>query len=124
MQTLKTPLQIVQEATVAANLAGDEWMQKATPKFTPVNAISGYKYPPMLDLCGNAYVRFIDKRKKSYKDFVKANLVRSSGNGVVEIQHNYRFRQEHGLHVACAEAALAVLKANGVDGIRIWSWID
>ena len=124
MQPLKTPRQLVQEATVAANLAGDEWMEKAKPKYVPVNAISGYRYPPMLDLCGNAHVRFTDRRTKNYKDFVKAELVRASGNGVVEINHKYQFRQEHGLLLACAKAALAVMEANGISNLRIWDWID
>jgi hypothetical protein len=78
----------------------------------------------MLDMCGNAHVQFKDKRTAAYKAFVKADAVRRSGNAVVQIEHNYRYRQEHGLAYACAKAAKAKLEELGVTGLRIWDYID
>jgi len=111
------------EAVVAANKAGDEWMAKASPKYV-VTDDAGSNHGTLLDLCGNAHVQFRDKRSKNYKDCVKLDLVRKSGNGVFELEHKYRHRQEHGLAMACAEAAKKVLESHGITDLRIWSYID
>ena len=121
---MKLFITIVQEATEAANKAGAEWLAKAKPQFVPVDAFTGHRYEPMLDLCGNAHVQFKDKRSKHYKMFMKEGLVRQSGNAVVEIAHDYKMRQEHGLALACAEAAKKVLESYGITGLRIWDYID
>lgn len=118
------PDQITKEATEAANAAGDVWMNNAKPKFQPVDALTGHRYEPMLDNCGNAHLQFSDKRSKNYKMFVTLGLVRKSGNGVIEINHKFRGRQEHGLHMACAEAAKKVFEKHGITDVRIWDYID
>lgn len=121
---------LVTEATIAANMAGKAWMDNARPMYVVRNAdlVTGKPIGPalgtMLDMCGNAHVQFSDRRAKVYKDFLKAGFVRGSGNGVVEIEHAYRGRQEHGLMMACAKAAKAKLEEHGVAGLRIWDYID
>lgn len=125
-----TPFELVAVATKAANEAGDRWMAAAKPKYVVYQSdLTGRKLPGateeyMLDVCGNAHVQFKDKRFAIYKNFVKAGCVRKTGNAVIEIQHKYRYRQEMGLQVACAEAAKAKLEELGVTGLRIWSYID
>lgn len=121
---------LVQKATEAANVAGQEWMNKASVRFAvhdadlmtgkPVGPAIGY----MLDVCGCAYVQFKDKRTAAYRAFKKAGAVRPTGNAVVEIPNKWMCRQEMGLHEACANAAKKVLEEGGVTGLRIWSWID
>lgn len=120
---MKPPIKIVQEALDAANKAGDFWMAAAAPKYV-VSDSYGRSLGTMLDLCGNAHLQFKDKRSKNYKDFLKADLVRKSGNGVVELHHNYNHRQEYGLHMACVEAAKKVFEDNCITDVRIWSYID
>lgn len=102
--------------------AGDAWLAAATPKFTVSQ--NGNDVGRLLDLCGNAHLQFKDARTSNYKEFVKAGLVRKTGNKVVEIQHKHKWRQEHGLQVACVEAAREVFKKHGVTDVRIWSYID
>lgn len=114
---------IINEATNAANAAGKEWMDKATVAFLVKNE-SGNVVGELLDLCGNAHVRFTDKRSAAFKEFKKAGAIRYTDNGVVEINHNYIGRQEYGLKIACAEAAKSVLNKYGIDKIRVWSYID
>lgn len=114
---------IANEAVIAANEAGDNWMAKASPKYV-VTDDTGRNYGSLLDLCGNAHVQFRDKRSKIYKDCVKLDLVRKSGNGVFELEHKYRHRQEYGLMMACAEAAKKVLESHGITEVRIWSYVD
>lgn len=121
--------QMVQEATEAANQAGTAWLEKATVRFNVFNAnmagkAVGNPLGQMLDVCGNAHVQFSDKRSSFYKQFVKADLVRRSGNAVVEIQHKFKSRQEYGLATACAEAARKKLEEHGITGLRIWSYVD
>ena len=120
---MKTPIEIAQEALDAANKAGDLWMALASPKYVVTDG-RGRSQGTMLDLCGNAHLQFKDKRSKNYKDFLKANLVRRSGNGVVELNYRYTHRQEYGLHMACVEAAKKVFEDNGIADVRIWSYID
>ena len=118
--TLETLNDVLQKATEAANLAGEEWMKNATPKYavTDGSRVVG----TMLDVCGNAHVRFYDKRKKWYKEFEKIGAI--STVSVLSIPHKFKYRQEYGLQMACAEAAAKTLRECGVDGIRIWSYID
>lgn len=118
--TLQTLNEVLSKATEAANAAGDEWMKNAAPKYvvTDGSSISGI----MLDVCGNAHVRFYDKRKKWFREFDKAGFV--STVDVLSIPHKFRYRQEYGLQMACAEAAANSLRDQGVDGIRIWSYVD
>lgn len=123
---------IVAKATAAADEAGKKWMEAAVaagPKYAVYEAevLTGVpirKTGDLLDLCGNAHVQFKDKRSKIYKAFLRADFVRKSGNGVVEIQHDWVMRQEHGLQMACAQAAKKVLEEHGVTGLSIWQYID
>lgn len=120
--------ELVQKATEAANVAGQEWMDKATIRYAVRGSdLTGKPGPVvgyMLDMCGCAYVQFKDKRITDYKEFKKAGFVRPTGNAVVEIPHRWLMRQEMGLAEACAMAAKKVLEEGGVRGLRIWSWID
>ncbi len=114
--------EMIARATQAANVAGAEWMANAKPKYEVIQ--HGKVIDTMLDLCGNAHVQFKDKRSAFYKAFKKDGFVRQSGNAVVEIDHDYKFNQEHGLKMACANAAKASLEADGITGLRIWQYID
>lgn len=107
-----TDQEIIVRATEAANVAGASWLAQAQSWRS-----RGY-------VCGNAHVQFKDKRSSVYKRFQREGLVRSSGNGVVKINHDYLPRQEYGLRTACAEAALQSLEHDGIVGLRVWSYID
>lgn len=122
---------LVDKATNAANEAGEKWMAEAEargPKYAVMDApLFGTPVDTgcrMLDLCGNAHVRFKDKRSSWFKAFKKVGAVRATESGVVEIWHKWKPRQEHGLQMACAEAAMKVLTEAGVTGLRIWDYID
>lgn len=125
METIvNDPQVIINEATAAANLAGDAWMSTAKVRFRVVDTFTGVEHGQLLDACGNAHVQFKDKRSKNYKAFLARGLVRRSGNAVVEIAHKWRGRQEHGLQYACATAAKRVLEQHGITDLRIWDYID
>ena len=121
---------LFQDARLAATRAGDEWMANASPMFTihTADAVTGTSTGPslgtMLDLCGNAHMKFKDKRSAWFKAFVKFGKVRGTSSGVIELDHKYSYRQEHGLKLACVEAARAVFTNAGVEGIIIWDYID
>jgi len=61
---------LILRATQAANTAGDEWMKNAKVRFAVMDGeqVVGQ----LLDVCGNAHVRFTDKRTKEYKAFKNA----------------------------------------------------
>lgn len=123
-----TNREIVEKAVEAANLAGDEWLANATTKYEFCNTdLQGNQIGPgylVLDLCGNAHVQFRDKRSKDHRRFLKEGLLTRTDNGVIDINHKHRSRQEFGLAEACAKAAMKVLEENGITGLRIWSYID
>jgi len=108
----------IDEASKAAQKAGDEWMANAKPKYV----VRGYEDSPMLDLCGNAHVRCDDGRTrfakylKQYKPF---------GAATVPLNTTYSGRQEHGLKVAMARAAYDVLANQyGIKKLYVWDYID
>lgn len=111
---------LILRATQAANTAGDEWMKNAKVRFAVMDGeqVVGQ----LLDVCGNAHVRFTDKRTKEYKAFKNAG--HTSITNVLYIPHKYKHRQEYGLHMACIEAAIKVLREEGVTKLRVWSYID
>ena len=113
---------IVNEAIVAANKAGDEWMANAKPRYAVYQ--NGCNVGTMLDNCGNAHLQFKDARTATFKAFKRAGFIRGTGNKVVEIQHRYKPRQEHGLQIACVEAAEQVFKQHGITDVRVWDYID
>lgn len=119
---------LVEKATEEANHAGKIWMDKATangPAFVVRDGFTGRSVGTMLDCCGNAHLRVRDKRSKLYKGLKALGLVRGSGYAVVEIHHNYRMRQEWGLHEACIGAAKRVFNDAGfVKELDVWSYID
>jgi len=108
----------IEDASQAGQKAGDEWMKNAKPKYVVV----GYEDTPMLDLCGNAHVRVTDGRTKFAK-YLKQDSWKSTIT--VPITTTYRMRQEHGLQLAIAKAALEVLTTKyGFKNLRIWDYID
>lgn len=110
--------QAIKDATKAAIKAGDEWMENAQPKYVVV----GYEDSPMLDLCGNAHVRSTDGRT-AFGKYLKS-LDRYCCD-TVPLDTRYNGRQEHGLKVAMAKAALKVLTEDyGIKKLRIWDYID
>jgi len=121
---------VMSEAIEAANIAGQEWMNAATPKFSVYNsdlitgAPIGAPVGTMLDNCGNAHVRFRNKKSGWFKFFQRCGAIRNTESGVIEIWHNWKSRQEYGLQVACATAAKKVLEDYGVTGLYVWDYID
>lgn len=119
---------LIQKATDAANKAGDIWMAEAKPKYSvhqsDLSGNTGTCVGVLLDVCGNAHVKFRDKRTAFYKLFTKYGYIRHTGNGVVEIRHKWIPRQEYGLKIACAQAVKKVLDDAGVTGLTIWDYID
>ena len=111
-------LKLVEDANIAAEQAGKIWLEEAKPKY----AVVGYEDSPLLDLCGNAYVRIDDGRTKFAK-FLKEEYDKF-GTTTVPIYNQYRGRQEHGLNVAMARAACKVLVDNGIKKCYVWDWID
>jgi len=108
----------IEDASHAAQMAGDEWMKNAKPKYVVV----GYEDEPMLDLCGNAHVKVTDGRT-AFGKYLKQDSWKSTIT--VPLKTTYTYRQEHGLKVAMAEAALKVLTEKyGIKKLSIWSYID
>ncbi len=107
---------VIKEANVAALKAGDEWLAKATPKFSVGNC-------QMLDMCGSAYVRIDDGRTKFAK-FLKEKYPRGTSTILVPIHNKHKGRQEYGLAVDMAYAALEVIENAGIKKCRVWEWID
>jgi len=108
----------IKDASEAAQKAGDEWMANAQPKYVVI----GYEDSPMLDLCGNAHIQVTDGRTKFGK-YLKQDSWKS--NITVPLNTSYSGRQEYGLKVAMAEAALKVLTEKySLKKLRVWSYID
>lgn len=111
--------EVLAKAQEAAQKAGDEWMANATPKYV----VRGYEDSPMLDLCGNAHIRVYDGRTKFYKYLVKTYGKHLSFI-TVPLNTTYSGRQEYGLKMAIASAALNVLSGAGIKKLRLWDYID
>lgn len=109
----------IEEAQIAAQKAGDDWLANAKPKYV----VRGYEDSPMLDMCGNAHVRVDDGRTKFFK-FLKKTY-KTPYTQTVPIHGTYRGRQEHGLKVAMAGAALEVLTGKyKIPKLYMWEYID
>jgi hypothetical protein len=106
----------IQIAGQAALVAGQQWINEREPELEILK--SGVMY----DLCGNAHVRFRDKRRRDYKEFKAAGYV--STCDVIEIPYRWKHRQEHGLQLVCAQAAKSALEALNVEGLKLWDYID
>jgi hypothetical protein len=117
---------IIELAIENANAAGDLWLANAKPHYEfyasdlAGNRLSESTY--MLDLCGGAFIEFRDARKKAFKQFEKAGMIRYGST--IDIHHKFRGRQEHGLHLACMEAAKDVLVTYGITDVRVKDYID
>jgi hypothetical protein len=121
---------LMAEMRDAADKAATDWLAAAEargPKYSVHQAdLLGNQGPAigtMLDVCGNAWVELKDKRTKLYKAFKGAGYLTPSGNSVA-LNYNLRGRQEMGLHIAAAEAALKVLTDRGIKEARVHSYID
>lgn len=121
----------IEDANEAAYEAGKAWLEAAMasgPAYSVHSAdIFGNCNPSpidyMLDLCGNAHVRVRDGRSKFAKYLKRA--YREKYNITVPIVNKLKYRQEHGLMVAMAEAAKKVLEEDYlIKGLSIWSYID
>lgn len=119
------------EMRTAADEAANAWLEAAInrgPKYAVHNAdltgnLKGPAIGTMLDVCGNAWLEFTDKRSKLYRAFKAAGYVSRSGNNV-DIPYTHRFRQEMSLHEAAISAAQNVMLKHGIKGTRVNSYID
>jgi hypothetical protein len=101
-------VELCEQARKAANEAGTAWLAQ------------GLSWYP----CGNAHVAVRDNRSRHAKEMKRLGLVRSGGRYCVELNSEFRHRQEYYLRMACAKAALEVLKKGGIDCLEIWEYID
>lgn len=116
---------ILNDARKAANTAGDKWMAEHTkPAFVVVDDFTGQRRGTLLDLCGNAHVVPSDKRSAFYKALKKFELIDDRYSSTVPILHDYRYRQEYGLQLACARAAINRLNEHNIYAVKIWDYID
>ena len=117
---------LMDKARAAANAAGAAWLAAATPRYSVhQETLDGHRGPAvgtMLDLCGGAYIKFTDRRCSDFKSFKRANAIRHEST--VDLIHMFRGRQEHGLNVACMEAAYKVFKDAGISNITVKDYID
>lgn len=122
---MKSHEEIFTEAFIAAEKAGEEWMKNATIKYKVVDSFSGKEVGELLDCCGNAWIRGIDKRSKFFKWYVKefCHTDYDKKYASFAIKTKYFFRQEMGLHVAMMNAACKVLNENSIK-CYVYSYID
>lgn len=111
-------------AKAAAATAGQKWLDEHTqPQFIVRDGFTGRAVGTMLDMCGRAYVE--TKLNTSFGRWIKA---RSKGFGGVakwiHFGNALEGRQEMGLHEAMAYAALKSFQADGIEGLRVYSWVD
>ena len=117
---------IIKAAEQAADHAAKKWLSDAQKRGPLFEVMSGdVSVGTLLDVCGGAYLKVIDGRRK----FVKYLLDRYNGNShyrtCVTIPHSHLGRQERGLHEAACLAYLKVLRYSQVDmGLRYYSYID
>jgi hypothetical protein len=120
----------IHAAEAAASDAAEAWLDKALsrgPAFSvhQADAVTGKPGPSigtMLDVCGNAWIRFTDKRDNFYK-YVK-RVSRDNYHNSVPLLYKHAARQEMGLHEAAIRAAMDVLKSRGIKNIQFYSYID
>ena len=116
--------QLFMTAAGLASQAATQWLAKAVeagPKYAVKDG--SRTIGQLLDLCGNANVRFRKKNSKWYNAFKKAGLVRHTDSGCVDIPWAHYYRQEYGLQMAAADAAVEFLRKHGVD-VYNWNYID
>ncbi len=117
---------IFTEATKAANTAGAKWMKEhSAPKYAVFDEFTGSLQGTMLDMCGNAHVVPSDKRSAFFKALKKFNILEDERYScVLPIYHEWRHRQEYGLQLACAMAAINVFNEHNIYSVRLWDYID
>jgi len=118
---------VYQGAMKAAEEAGDEWVKTHTK---PVWAVIQHANPlddkspgkivgQMLDVCGFASVRFVDKRTAFFKWYKRTKKCE-----YFHIRGKHGMRQEMSLNEDMALAALRFLNNAGITGLDFWSRID
>lgn len=135
---------ILQEAELAADAAASKWLKEAQargPAFSVhegslFGGATGPAIGYLLDVCGNAFIKIRDARKRFPKYLLekkKADYVKRTGRkpypGSIgaywSIHHCLSGRQEMGLNIAAAEAFMSVLRKHDVaDGLYVHSYID
>lgn len=117
---------IFEDATKAANIAGNTWIiEHSIPAFVVRDVFTGKIKGTMLDSCGNAHVVPSDKRSAFFKALKKFKILEDGRfSCVLPIYHAWRHRQEHGLQLACAQAAVKVFNEHNIYAVKIWDYID
>lgn len=116
-------LSIVDEATTAANQAGDEWMAAAQARGPTIAVVGrGEIVGTLLDVCGIVYIRITDRRTAFARWLKKQNPDHRLYS--FHIRHKYEMRQEMGLGEACYGAALKVLRSHGIEGVELYARAD
>ena len=112
------------QAKLAAAKAGEQWVAEHTqPAYLVKDGHTGRVVGTMLDVCGRCYVE--TKMNTAFGKWVRRTFGKSGGvDKWLHFGNELEYRQEMGLHEAMAAAALASLEADGITGLRLYSWID
>lgn len=112
---------IMKEANEAAQKGAQIWLDVARskgPEYQVGQAdlltgeMIGEPIGYLLDLCGNAYLKFRDRRSLNFRAFNK--IGQADREGIVNVNYKLQGRQEHGLHIAAHRAALEVFNKYGI----------
>ena len=111
-------------AKLAAQLAGEKWVAEHTqPAYLVKDGFTGRVVGSLLDVCGRAYVQ--TKLNTAFGRWCRAHNGRRGGvDKWLHFGNALEMRQEMGLHEAMAHAALESLRADGIQGLSFYSWID
>jgi hypothetical protein len=110
------------QAKLAAQKAGEEWLAAHTQPAYVVEQ-NGRQVGTMLDVCGRCYVE--TKMNTAFGKWIRRTFGNHGGvDKWLHFRNDLDYRQEMGLHEAMAAAALASLKADGITGLTLYSWID
>lgn len=122
---------IWEEAIEAAEEAGKKWIEEnTTPRYavyqSDLSGNRGQMVGTMLDVCGFAWVKGVDKRTSFGRWLLKNDLVSKYGNTISVVSNtSLSGRQEMGLKEAQCRAALKVFCDNGIgDGLYVTTRID
>lgn len=118
---MATYADILAEAGEAANAAAQAWLEENTkPRYQVYSG--NVPMGTLLDVCGGASLVLKDGRSR-FARYVRLTM-RDGSNWFHPTGYAYTYRQEMGLHNAAYEAALNVLKAHGVTGVGVHTYID
>ena len=117
---------IIKSAEKEANEAANKWLTMAKKRGPLFEVMSGgCNVGSLLDVCGGAYLKVTDGRRKFVKYLLDSYNSNSHYRSCVTIPHDFLGRQERGLHEAACKAYFKVLQENNVDcGLRYHSYID